>query len=272
MRRTILILTMAAMLSGFVFGQSKAEQEVRQTLDAIAVALVKNDLTILSNHYADTYTITNPQGETMNKTQRLDLIKNTKRESFNYGDTNIRVFGNTAIAIATPIFTNVGANGERTNYKDRATITMMKNGGRWQIVAVQSSNNLLAQSGGSGEEPVIRQTLTELMNALSRNDVETVGRIYADDYQIVLQDGATTTKAERLNAMRSGSMRYVGLVFDRLKIRQYGNAAVATYHVKGKTVTSKGEQNTDSQATVTLVKNGSGWQVVSSQLTESAAN
>ena len=32
MRRTILILAMIMTVSGFVFGQSKAEQEIRQTL------------------------------------------------------------------------------------------------------------------------------------------------------------------------------------------------------------------------------------------------
>jgi uncharacterized protein (TIGR02246 family) len=271
MRRTILILTIATMLSGFVFGQSKAEQEIRQTLDAIAQALNKNDLTVLSDHYHDSYTFTNAQGETTRKATRLELIKNTRRESFSYGDVNIRVFGDTAVVIGNPTFTAIDANGQKTNVKDRNTMTMLKNGGRWQIVAVHISNNLHHQAGGGGE-PAVRQTITELMNALNRNDLETVGRIYADDYQITLQDGTTATKAERLNQMKSGGLRYVGLVFDNLKIRQYGNAAaVATYRVTGKSVTPKGEQNTDSQATVTLVKNGGGWRVVSSQLTESAA-
>ena len=143
MKRAILISMIFVAACNSIFAQSKAEQEVRQTLDAIASALVKSDVAALSNFYDDSYTITNPQGETMNKTERLELIKNSRRESFSYGDANIRVFGNTAIVIASPTYTSVGANGERTNYKDRATITMMKNGGRWQIVAVQSSNDLL---------------------------------------------------------------------------------------------------------------------------------
>ncbi|MCY7375509.1 MAG: nuclear transport factor 2 family protein [Pyrinomonadaceae bacterium] len=271
MRRTILILTIVTMLSGFVFGQSKAEQEVRQTLDAIAVALVKNDLTVLSNHYADSYTFTNAQGETIGKAERLELIKNSKRELFTYGDMTIRVFGNTAVINSNPTFISIGADGQKTNIKDRNTITMVKDGGRWQIVAVQSSNNLLAQSGGSDDVPVIRQTITDLTNALSRNDVETIGRIYADDYQITLQDGTTTMKSERINAMKSGALKYQSLVANDLKIRQYGNAAVANYRVTGKALTTGGEQNLNHQATVTLVKNGGRWQVVSSQLTNIAA-
>jgi uncharacterized protein (TIGR02246 family) len=117
------------------------------------------------------------------------------------------------------------------------------------------------------DEQAVRQTITELMNALNRGDAETAGRIYADDYQIVLQDGTTTTKAPRISQMKSGALKYNSLVFDNLKIRQYGNAAVANYRVTGKSVTPNDEQNLDHQATVTLVKNGSQWQVVSSQLT-----
>ena len=271
MRRTIFILTMILTVGSFVFGQSKAEQEIRQTLNAIADALVKNDAALLANHYADSYTFTNAQGETTGKAQRLEAIKNSRRESFSYGDMNIRVFGNTAVVIANPTFTAIETSGQKTNVKDRATLTMVKNGSRWQIVAVQTTINLAEQSGGNDEQ-AIRQTLTQLMNALSRNDVETAGRIYADDYQITLQDGTTTTKAERLNAMKSGSLKYSTLVFDNVKIRQYGSAAVATYHVTGKSVTPGGEQKLDSQATVTFVKNGDRWQVVSSQITDKAAN
>jgi ketosteroid isomerase-like protein len=124
--------------------------------------------------------------------------------------------------------------------------------------------------GQAKDEQAIRQTLNELMTALSRGDVDTVGRIYADDYVIVLADGSTTTKAQRLGAMKAGDLKYQSLVLDNLKIRQYGNAAVANYHVTGKATTRAGEQDVNSQAMVMLVNNGGRWQVVSSQLTDNA--
>jgi ketosteroid isomerase-like protein len=126
--------------------------------------------------------------------------------------------------------------------------------------------------GQAKDEQAIRQTLNQLMTALSKNDVDTAGRIYADDYVIGLEDGSSTTKAQRLNAMKSGDLRYQSLVFDGLKVRQYGNAAVANYHVTGKTMTRAGERSVNSQAMVMLVKNGGRWQVVSSQLTGNSAS
>ena len=126
--------------------------------------------------------------------------------------------------------------------------------------------------GQAKDEQAIRQTLGDLMTALNRNDVDTAGRIYADDYVIVLADGSTTTKAQRLGAMKSGDLKYQSLVFDNLKIRQYGNAAVANYHASGKSITRAGEMTLNSQAMVMLVKNGDRWQIVSSQLTDNPAS
>lgn len=122
----------------------------------------------------------------------------------------------------------------------------------------------------SNDEQAIRETLNELMTALNDNDVDTVGRIYANDYVIVLADGTITTRTQRLDAMKSGDLRYDSLVFENLKIRQYGDAAVANYSVTGKAISPDGEQAANSHATVVLVKNGGRWQVVSSHLTDHA--
>lgn len=124
----------------------------------------------------------------------------------------------------------------------------------------------------ANEEQAIRQTVNELITALNKNDLDTAGRIYSDDYQIVLADGSTTTKAERLGALKSGDLKYEALVVDNLKVRQYGDSAVANYRVMGKTITRAGEQDVNTQAMVVLVKNGGRWQVVSSQLTDSGEN
>lgn len=125
--------------------------------------------------------------------------------------------------------------------------------------------------GQATDEKAIRHLLNELMAALSRNDVEAAGRIYADDYTIGLADGSTTTKAQRLAAMKSGDLRYQSLNMNDLKVRQYGDTAVANYRVTGKSAGRAGEQDVNSQAMVMLVKREGRWRVVSSQLTDNAA-
>lgn len=122
------------------------------------------------------------------------------------------------------------------------------------------------------DEKSVRQTLDELMTALNSNDTDAAGRIYSDDYIIVLADGSTTTKAQRLAAMKSGELKYRSLAVGDLKVRQYGDTAVANYRVTGKTVGRAGEQDVSSQAMVMLVKRDGRWWVVSSQLTDNAVS
>lgn len=125
--------------------------------------------------------------------------------------------------------------------------------------------------GQASDEQAVRRTLDELMAALSRNDADAAGRIYADDYAIGLEDGSSTTKSQRLAAMKAGELKYQSLVFDDLKVRQYGDAAVANYRVTGRSAGRAGERDINSRAMVMLVKRDGRWRVVSSQLTENAA-
>jgi uncharacterized protein (TIGR02246 family) len=205
MKRIFLFLAIFAIATTFVFGQSKDEQEIRQTLNTIADALVKNDIATVSNHYADSYTFTNERGETTNKTRRLEGIKNTRRESFSYGEMNIRVFGNTAVAIVNPTFTPIDTNGQKTTVQDRATLTLVKTDGRWQIVAIQTTNNLINQAGTQSEtEKQIGEVLTNWGNALGRRDAATVEKIMPADFMLMSPDGKLySSRAEYLEVVKN---------------------------------------------------------------------
>ncbi len=265
MRITILILTMLMTIGGFVFGQSKDEQEIRQTINAIANALVKNDTAVLANHYHDSYAFTNAEGQTTSKAAQLKFLKNTKREAFNYGDTDIRVFGNAAVVIANPSYTAVSANGEKWNAKDRVTITMVKNNGRWQIAAAQSSVNLENQSGGSGSaEQEIRQTLDKIADALTRRDADAMANYWADNHTFTNRNGELTNKAARLASLKSGQPRPGAFKYEDVNIRLLGaNTAVVsarpTYPIKF----ANGQMITVSdRATMTMAKMNGRWQIV----------
>jgi len=139
MKRTITTLAMIIAATTFIFGQSKDEQEIRKMFEMSAEALVKNDIAALSNYYADGLTFTVADGNTYNKTQFLDFVKNSKRESFKSDDLSVRTFGNTAVVVFTRTSTGVNNDGTKTNSKSRDTAMLVKNGGRWQFVALQIS-------------------------------------------------------------------------------------------------------------------------------------
>ena len=141
MKQTILALTIMLIAATFAFAQSKDEQKIRQTLEQGADALVKNDLAVLSDILADDLTFIVSAGQILNKTQFLDAIKNTKRESFSNGDLNIRIYDKTAVVISHPTFTEVRSDGSKTKYKEVSVSVLVKRNGRWQIVSVQGSAN-----------------------------------------------------------------------------------------------------------------------------------
>ena len=89
MKQTILALAMMLITATFAFAQSKNEQKIRKTLEMGADALVKNDLTVLSNILANDLTFITSDGQISSKTQFLDGIKYTKRESFSTNKTAV---------------------------------------------------------------------------------------------------------------------------------------------------------------------------------------
>lgn len=263
MKKLIMIIVIAIAASSVAFGQmNKDEQSVRQTLNEIAAAINGQDMAKLDGFYAADYVLVNPTGVKINKTERLASIKNEKPNGvFAYENAKIRFYGDTAIVNA-----NVRTSAAQDVMTNQTTLVLVRKGKSWQLVSAQGTTVAANQSGGNAEQ-AIRQTLTELANALSRSDADVAGRIWADDYQIVMLDGTTLTKAQRISSMKSGAVKYQSVVFDNMNIRQYGTAAVATYRVTGKSITASDEQNLNQQATVTLINNGGRWQVVSSQVT-----
>jgi ketosteroid isomerase-like protein len=268
MKKMIVILAMAIAATSAAFGQmSKDEQAVRQTLNELAAAINAQDMTKLAGFYADDYLLIDPAGVKFNKTERLATIKNEKPNGvFGYENVKIRFYGDTAI-----VNTNVRTTPEQDATANLTTLVLVKKGKSWQLVSAQGTP-AANQSGGDAEQ-AIRQTMTELFNALNRGDADAAGRIYADDYQIVLENGKTVTKAERVGAMRSGALKFQSVGFSDLRIRVYGNAAIATYrNSSGRSNALGSEQENNSVGTVTLVYQGGRWQVASAHLTKPSAN
>ena len=268
MKKLIMITVIAIAASSVAFAQmNKDEQAVRQALKEIAAAINGQDMAKLDGVYAADYVLVNPSGVKINKTERLASVKNEKPNgAFSYENAKIRFYGDTAIVNA-----NVRTSAAQDPLTNQTTLVLVRKGKSWQLVSAQGTPVSANQSGGNAEQ-AIRQTMTELFKALNSGDTEAAGRIYTDDYQITMENGVTVTKAQRLEAMKSGTLKFQSVAFDNLRIRQYSNAAVATYHVTGRSNALGGEEEANSLATVTLINNGGRWQVASAHLTKVPAN
>jgi ketosteroid isomerase-like protein len=68
--------------------------------------------------------------------------------------------------------------------------------------------------------------------ALVQNDVGTINRLLADDYLGINPNGTLETKADALALRRSGTVKISSIDPINLKIRVYGDTAVATSQVE----------------------------------------
>jgi uncharacterized protein (TIGR02246 family) len=95
---------------------------------------------------------------------------------------------------------------------------------------------LLALFLASGSAAVLAQgsTATSAIMAIERRwaeslvkaDLEVLGRIYADDLVYVHSGGNTETKAQFLDRVRKGSLKYQKVELVDPKVRVYGQAAL----------------------------------------------
>lgn len=68
--------------------------------------------------------------------------------------------------------------------------------------------------------------------ALMQNDVATINRLLADDYLGINPNGTLETKADALAQRRAGTTKISNIDTINLKVRVYGDTAVATSQVE----------------------------------------
>ena len=120
-------------------------------------------------------------------------------------------------------------------------------------------------------EAEVKKTLDEFAAALNKNDAAAVEKFYTDEYTLVDQDGGLQTKASRLEAIKSGKIKFEGMTFADLKIKIHpaGDGAVVTGKVSGKNTVDGKTEERNSMVTWVLGKSkDKGWQFVSAQITD----
>lgn len=148
MKRIIPYIVINIALASFAFGQSKIqkesaagsnEQEVRQAIEKYRAALLRRDIPVLEQIWADDYFFVNAAGEVLTKAQRLANLKSgaTTLESINEEEElKVRIHQNTAVA--TSRVTIKGQySGQQTSGQYRSIHIWVKGSTGWQLVANQ---------------------------------------------------------------------------------------------------------------------------------------
>ena len=129
-------------------------------------------------------------------------------------------------------------------------------------------NNANVGAAVANAEADIKKAMEEMAAANAKNDADAIAVRLADDYYLITPQGTLQTKAERLADMKSGRTKFENFAYEDIKVRQYGNTAVATATVRAKGTTEGKEIAPQVRATLVFVRTGSeDWKLVSTHAT-----
>ncbi|MBI4962603.1 MAG: nuclear transport factor 2 family protein [Desulfomonile tiedjei] len=104
-------------------------------------------------------------------------------------------------------------------------------------------------------------------SAVSGHDVATLEKLLADNLTHIHATGRVETKAQFIDAIRSGDRKYAPIVPEDLNVRIFGDTAIVTGKFDLKVV-SKGKEITGVNLfTHVFAKTPAGWQLVAHQAT-----
>ena len=117
----------------------------------------------------------------------------------------------------------------------------------------------------------VKKFMSDFEAALNKGDAAALDKMYSDDYTLIDQNGAMQTKAARLEAIKSGKLKFDGLKFSDLKIKMHpaGDGAVITGHVSGKNIIDGKSEERNSMVTWVAGKGKDGtWRFINAQITD----
>ena len=141
------------------------------------------------------------------------------------------------------------------------------------LVSAQAPENTKAatpapaagQGQGQGTEAALMKMERDAAAALTKRDVAGFGSIMAEDAVFTGPDGAFQTKAQLLADVKAGELVIESTNISDLKVRVFGDSAVATYITTDKGKYKGRDISGRYRWTDTFVRRGGKWQIVAGQ-------
>ncbi len=129
----------------------------------------------------------------------------------------------------------------------------------------------LALPQGANVEQSIKAMNEQLNQAALKGDVATYDKLLADDYISISIFGGASTKAELLENFKSGKLKFEAIDVTDLKVRVYGDAALAISIANVKGHLGATDLSGQYRSVRVWVRHKGQWQSVSFQATRIAA-
>ena len=125
----------------------------------------------------------------------------------------------------------------------------------------------LAADSKPADAEAVRQAEHAWAQAALKGDAAAFEKILADDMTHTHGGGRTESKAQFVEAIRSGAQKYEAIDYEEIKVRVYGSTAIVTSEPNIRTVNSGVPSSSHSRFLHVYVKQGGVWRLVAHQST-----
>jgi ketosteroid isomerase-like protein len=157
--------------------------------------------------------------------------------------------------------TDAGITGRRTSIGTIVLATLMALGS----IASGSAQEISGKQKLSKTEAAVLKTERERGQALQNCDMAVLDRIHADDLTFVNTRGQVLTKAQYMDEIRSGTLKFLSIEQDDYRFHTFGDTVVVTGR-SGGIVEYQGKTNrAPRRFTIVYIKRHGQWQFVAYQ-------
>ena len=108
------------------------------------------------------------------------------------------------------------------------------------------------------------------IKARTSGDIQTMSKIYADDYTLVTAEGDIRTKDDQLSELRSGQLQFRPVELLERTVRIYDNTAIVQSHERSIIIRNGRDIGGDFRANRVYIRRDGRWQLVLTQATRIA--
>ena len=122
-----------------------------------------------------------------------------------------------------------------------------------------------AASRRESEEKTQREVLATddmRIQARTQGDLETMSRIYGDDYQLVTAEGVLRTKEDQINEMQSGQLQFQPVENLARSVRLYDNTAIVLSHERSTIIRNGQDIGGNFRMNRVYIRRDERWQLV----------
>jgi hypothetical protein len=270
--RTTVAALLLLLVPGLALAQPSPDADgLRRQLDEFLAGASRDDAAVHERFWADDLIYTGSSGRRVGK---ADILRDVRASApprpgeaatvYGAEDVRIQQYGDTAIVAFRLVGTTV-AGGRTSVSRYLNSGTFLKRGGAWQAVSWQATRLPRPEEEARKEAAA---ALEALHQALLAADVKALQPLLAEGFVWTQRAGDRRTRAQLLDSLASGALRYSKLEARDASISVHGDTAVARGATERQRSACPGCPPTGDAApftafyTLTFVNEGNAWKAV----------